>query len=170
MSQQKPKHWRVIYTKGRFEKSVKARISDQNIDVYLPLVKKLQQWSDRKKWVEIPLFPNYIFVRAEEPKFLEILRVPGVVRFIYNAGQPVVIRENQMADIMRLVEHAEMPDVEYDSMQVGSKVIIKSGPLKGMKGVLIQRRGKYKFSLEIDAIHANILVEIDLKLLTEHTK
>jgi len=167
MSQQKLKQWRVIYTKGRFEKSVKTRITDQDIEVYLPLVKKLQQWSDRKKWVEIPLFPNYIFVRSDESQLMDIVKVPGVVRILYNAGQPVVIRENQMADIMRLVEHTETPEVEYDSMQIGSKVIIKSGPLKGMNGILIQRRGKYKFSLGIDAINANILVEIDLKLVAE---
>jgi transcriptional antiterminator RfaH len=167
MSKLQDNPWRVIYTRGRFEKKVAAQLKERNIVIYLPLVKKLHQWSDRKKWIETPLFPNYLFLRADEIMLYEIVKIPGIVRSLYNAGIPVMISENRMKDIIRLVENSEHPEVEYDTMQIGSKVCIKSGPLRGMEGKLIQRKGKYKFSVELEAIHASVLIEIDLKHVVE---
>jgi len=41
--------WYAIYTRPRAEKQVAERLHEKGIHVYLPLQKKLRQWSDRKK-------------------------------------------------------------------------------------------------------------------------
>ena len=60
-----PTPWKVIYTASRQEKKVAVLLERFGIAYYLPLVKKLRLWSDRKKWVEMPLFNGYVFVKPE---------------------------------------------------------------------------------------------------------
>jgi transcriptional antiterminator RfaH len=57
------KNWYAVYTKSRAEKKLHAQLSDKSINSFLPLRKELKLWSDRKKWVEEPLLPSYLFVQ-----------------------------------------------------------------------------------------------------------
>lgn len=163
MCSEKLKPWRVLYTRSRFEKTVATTLQEQGVEVYLPLVRQLHQWSDRKHWVETPLFPNYIFLRAEDSVLFDLLKTKGVVKAVYHARKPVLVRESQMENIIRLIKFSEQIEVEYDAMSPGSKVSITSGPLKGIKGTLVERKGKNKFSFEVEAIKAAILIEVDVK-------
>ena len=58
--------WYAIFTKPRSEKKVLQRMIDHEIDAFLPLIKTVRQWSDRKKTLEVALIPSYIFVRMPE--------------------------------------------------------------------------------------------------------
>ena len=57
------KTWYALYTKSRNEKKAHSALVSSGIDSFLPLIKNLKQWSDRKKWVEEPLFRSYLFVQ-----------------------------------------------------------------------------------------------------------
>ena len=59
-------HWYAIYTRSRGEKVVAKLLKESGLEVYLPLQRKLRQWSDRKKWVEVPYINSYVFVRTSE--------------------------------------------------------------------------------------------------------
>ena len=67
--------WKVIYVASRQEKKVFDRLKKEGIAVFLPLTKKLRQWSDRKKWVEFPLFNGYLFVKPTSIQRDEILEI-----------------------------------------------------------------------------------------------
>ena len=58
--------WYAIYTKPRWEKKLAEKLEEKRIDHYLPMVKTLKLWSDRKKWVNEPLFKSYIFVHVTQ--------------------------------------------------------------------------------------------------------
>ena len=75
--------WNVLYTKSKTEKKVFERLSNLGIDVYCPCQRTLKKWSDRKKWVDEPVFKSYIFVKSpdSESQKLEILNTPGVLDF-----------------------------------------------------------------------------------------
>jgi transcriptional antiterminator RfaH len=60
------KKWHVLYSKPRNEKKVVERLSKNGFEVYCPLIKTLRQWSDRKKKVQIPMFPGYIFALTND--------------------------------------------------------------------------------------------------------
>ena len=64
-SQKDHKKWIAVYTKPRHEKTVENELLKKGFEVYLPILKERRKWSDRKKWVEFPLFRSYIFVRTE---------------------------------------------------------------------------------------------------------
>ena len=60
--------WIAVYTKSRHEKAVIKELENKNIEAYCPMFKERRQWSDRKRWVEFPLFRSYVFVKIELKK------------------------------------------------------------------------------------------------------
>ena len=46
-------NWYVLYTTSRAEKKVAQRLEEKGLEVFLPMIEELRQWSDRKKKVEI---------------------------------------------------------------------------------------------------------------------
>src|SRR2546426_5967467 len=55
--------WHAIYTCSRHEKSVSRQLREKQIDCFLPLYHSVRRWKDRRKELDLPLFPGY---RSEE--------------------------------------------------------------------------------------------------------
>ena len=151
------KAWHVIYTTPRAEKKVNERLIEAGIETYLPLVKTIRQWSDRKKKVEVPLFNSYIFVRSPEKQRFEILSVYGVVRYLYYLGKPAIIRQKEIDGIRRFLNQSEGYKI---SVEVGDKVQIASGVMEGVFGEVV-RIGKDKLVLQIEQLGMNLVAEVD---------
>jgi len=73
------KTWWGIYTASRQEKKVSVVLERLHLKHYLPVVKKLRLCNNRKKWLEIPLFNGYIFLRPKPAERHALLQIPGVV-------------------------------------------------------------------------------------------
>ena len=97
----------------------------------------MKQWSDRKKWVDEPVFKSYLFVKIpdSESQKLEILSTPGVVRFLYWLGQPAQVRQGEIDTIRSFL--GEYQSVESISFNAGLKLNVKQGVLKGSEGVVL---------------------------------
>lgn len=154
------KKWYAIYVKSRSEKKVSADLERINVEYYLPLNKVLKQWSDRKKWVEEPLFRCYIFVYIDQTEYYKVLQVFNVVKYIAFEGNAVAIPPQQIEAIRYYLN--ENPAEETDDVQweTGQKVEIISGSLSGLKGELIEIRGKHRLNIEIEAVGKSILIQI----------
>jgi transcription antitermination factor NusG len=85
--------WYAVQTKSRHEKSVVAKLAEKRIETFLPIIQDVRQWSDRKKSVQVPLFPSYAFVRIADilNSRVEILRTEGVIRIVSSGAQPVPV-------------------------------------------------------------------------------
>ncbi len=154
------KNWYALYCRSRAEKKTNELLTASGIESYLPLIRTLKQWSDRKKWVEEPLFRSYIFVRISPPEYYEVLNVPGVVRYIFFEGKAVAIPPQQIEAIRQfIVSGDELPDVDLD-LSTGSKVNIVAGPMKGINGELQEIMGKKKVRIEIDGLGQSIFLEL----------
>ena len=154
------KTWFAIYVKSRSEKKVAQAFEESNIDFYLPLIKQLKQWSDRKKWVEEPLFKSYVFVHIDEKQYYEVLQVPGVVRYITFEKKAVPIRPQQIEAIKYFLNEKEP---EFDNLQnweKGRQVEVILGSMTGLIGQLVDVKGKHKVSILIDAINRTLLIQI----------
>lgn len=144
------KKWYAVYTRSRTEKKVLFEMEQIGIQAYLPLITTLRQWSDRKKKVEVPLIPSYIFVKIYESEIQKVLSLPAAVRFIMFEGKKVAIPENQITAIQTMIE--KNPDITATNQHIkkGDNVRIASGPLNGLKGEVVEVDGKQKFVLRID--------------------
>ncbi|MEN8224113.1 MAG: UpxY family transcription antiterminator [Bacteroidota bacterium] len=154
------KIWYALYTRSRSEKQVSDLLDRAGFEVYLPLQKTLKQWSDRKKWVEEPLFRSYIFVHITPPEYYGVLNTPGAVRYVTFEGKAVPIPPQQIEAIRQFVDTGqELPDVELD-LEPGSRIDIIAGPMKGISGELMEIMGKKKVRIEIDGLGQSVLLEL----------
>lgn len=139
-------HWKVLYVGSRKEKSVAELLGREGIEYYLPLIKKMRQWSDRKKMVEMPLFNSYVFVRPTAMQRDKALQVPGVVKYLrYNDGDAQV-RENEIELIRTLISGGRDMSSFDDGQQfsAGEEIEVISGPMKGLQGLVMHNSsGQY---------------------------
>ena len=87
------KQWIVVRSKPRSEKVVYKELVSKNIEAYLPLLKERRKWSDRKKWVEFPLFSSYLFARIDIKNSIFVLQTQGV-NSIVKFGKQIAIVQN----------------------------------------------------------------------------
>lgn len=154
-------HWYVLTTKPKFEKKVNQGLNKVNIISYLPLQKRLRVWNDRKKWVETPLFPSYIFVKIDERERNDVFGVPGIVRYISQCGKASILKEEEMERIERLCSYLGEVEIERRKIQVGEEVQIISGHFRGMKGHVISSKGTSRFCISIPGLDSFATIEID---------
>ena len=76
-------HWFAIQTRSRHEKKANVELQEKGIESFLPLHAEKHKWSDRDRIVEVPLFPQYLFVRiaANSEERISVLRTNGRDRF-----------------------------------------------------------------------------------------
>jgi len=152
--------WHAIYTRPRHEKKIALGYQDKGIKYYLPLIKTLKQWSDRKKKVEEVLFKSYIFVYVSENEYYEALRIPGAVRYVTIEGKAVKLSEGQMDLIKNTVENKLEFDLSTEYFKKGKIINIKKGPLKGASGEIVSWSGKKKLLIRINEIGYSLLVQL----------
>jgi transcriptional antiterminator RfaH len=153
-------YWYAAYTKSRAEKKVLAELQRQGIDAYLPLQKKLRQWSDRRKWVEEPLIRCYIFVNIDMNDYYKVLNTRGVVNYITFEGKAVPIPDNQIEVLRKIVATEADVEVSADNFTPGDKVRVVSGPMHGLEGELVNFRGNRRVMVRIDHIGQQLLISI----------
>lgn len=156
--------WSVVYTYPQAERKIAAALVGKCIDTYLPLAKEVRQWSDRKKKVVVPIFPNYVFVHLRAADRYKVLSVPGVTRFISIGGHPVVIPEKEMNSIRMLTESDNIL-VKEEYYHVGDRVRVSSGPFVGLQGMLIEKNGSKRFYVRFDSIEQAVSIAVEAKLL-----
>jgi transcriptional antiterminator NusG len=154
--------WYALYTRSRHEKKLLTELTDRSLDVFLPMREVLSRWKDRKKRIWLPLFPGYIFVRqvdTPENRF-RVLNMPGAVRFVGHEGHAERIPDEQIDAVRRFLETKIAVD-PYPYIHMGQRVEIIAGSLKGIQGVLIQKKNRFRFVLQVDLIRQAVSIEID---------
>jgi len=152
--------WYAAYTKPRAEKQTYERLLENSIEAYLPLKKTLRQWSDRKKLIEVPLLPSYIFVKTSPKFFPLVYSTYGIVRFISFEGQPVSIPERQINILRLLIDSDTEVEVTTENFAKGDNVKVISGALAGITGELIQTGSNSRFIIRIDKLDQNLILKI----------
>jgi len=154
------KHWYAVYVRSRNEKKVYELIKEKDIETYLPLIKTIRQWSDRKKMVEVPLFNSYVFVKILPANFYQVLAVDGAVKFIKFEGKPAHIPDEQIESLKLLLHSGEKFEVSIEEFETGEMVEVINGPLTGFKGILVRYKNKNRALLHIDSINQTLIINI----------
>ncbi len=163
MDYQRIYNWYAIYTKSRSEKLVFDRLLEQNIEAFLPLQKKLRQWSDRKKWVEVPYINSYVFVKVSEKEYYDVLNTQGAVRYITFEGKAASIPEWQIEAMKKVISSDQAFYFSNQYFRKGDKINIDVGTLAGYTGEVVHNsEGKKKVLIRIDQIGYSLVVEMDI--------
>ena len=160
------KKWFAFYTKSRHEKSVSNTLNSNGFEVYLPLLRERKKWSDRKKWVEYPLFKSYIFIKIEPKDSIFALKTPGIVRMIKFGNNPSPIPNQIILSLKLMIEGGYNPQ-PTDYFLKGDSVIIKAGPLKGLEGEIIRVHNEDRFIMHVHTIQHSISIKVDRAYLSK---
>jgi len=160
-------HWCAVYVNSRSEKKVAESLLQKHLEAYVPLVKTMRQWSDRKKLVELPLLNGYVFVKILPAQMDMVLQTRGVVAFVKSEGKVAVVREVEIARLRQLVELGYQMEVVgvNRNYRAGDKVKITSGALRGMEGVVHNQQGSKVIEILIESIGQCIRVKLPQDIL-----
>jgi transcription antitermination factor NusG len=153
--------WLIVYTYPKAERKVRNTITQLGIESFLPLMKVIRQWSDRKKKLEVPLFPNYVFVKIDPNKRFELLKIHGLVRFVTFDGRPAEITDDKIDSMKRIVSGDSAIRMEqFDNCQIGSKMRIVHGHFSGIEGYLLREYGNNRFVIQVDILKKAVSIDI----------
>ncbi len=151
--------WYAAYTHPRHEKRVAQQMEGNRIQCFLPVYKSVRRWKDRRKQLELPLFPGYVFVRIALRDRLQVLQLPGVVHLVSFNGKPAVLADSEIESLRGLTQNYGVEPHPY--LKAGRRVRVHSGPMAGVEGILVRRKEKFRVVLSIHLIQRSVAVEVD---------
>ena len=152
--------WYALYTRSRHEKQVAAQLQGRDIEIFLPLYTSVRHWKDRRVSLELPLFPGYIFVHASFQHRVDVLSVPGAVRFVAFNGRPAALPESDLRRLRAGLDQGVRAQ-PHPYLKVGRRVRVRNGPLAGTEGILLRKKNQFRLIVSIDLIQRSVAVEID---------
>jgi transcription antitermination factor NusG len=160
------RRWYAIYTRPRWEKKLADRLEEKRIEHYLPLVKTLKRWSDRKKWVQEPLFKSYLFVHVNVKEYQHAIQTPGAVKYVSFEKKAVPIPPVQIEAIKTFIESGEELLPDSPEMKIGDRVRVTRGSLSGLEGTLVEFHNKHRVRIMIEGIHQSLHLKVPRSLLS----
>ena len=127
----------------------------------LPTVKRLSQWKDRKKEIEVPLFSGYCFLRFSIQERLPVLKISGVVQIVGGGSHPEPIPDEEIEALKMLMTNV-LPYDFHPYLHEGMAVEVIRGPLKGVHGILLRKEKCHRLVLGVRLIQQAATVAIDV--------
>lgn len=152
--------WYAAYTHARHEKKVAQQLEERRIDHFLPVYRSIRRWKDRRKELDLVLFPGYVFVRLSSGERLRVLQLPGVVRFVSFNGQPAALPGTEIEALRNGLAQGIRAE-HHPYLTVGRRVKVTHGPMAGAAGILLRTKNNCRIVISIDAIMRSIAVEIN---------
>ncbi len=157
-------NWFALRVRPKHEKVVAGNLSKLGFDEYVPLQRVRRLWSDRVKVLDAPLFPGYIFCRFTYPDRLRVLNSPGVESIVGFGKTDVPVEDSEIAAVRTLVASGK-PLAHLPFLRIGQSVLIESGPLAGVRGVVLRDESAWRVVVSVEALDRSIAVEVDREVL-----
>lgn len=153
--------WYLIYTRPKHEKKVAQQLKEKNILFFLPLVKTLRQWHDRKKLLEMPVFPSYVFVYLEQAEdFYKGLDSEGVLCYVRFGKEIARVRPDIVSNLILIVKSDDTVEAIDEFFKPGQKVLICQGALAGLTCEVVEHFNKQKILVRVDILNRNVLTSL----------
>ena len=152
--------WAAVYTRHQHEKTVAEMLTMKGFEVFLPLYESMRRWKDRRKLLNLPLFPGYVFLRGAQARRLPILTTPGVHMILCQGDNLAAIPEEEIQTIRRTLEGNYFVE-PHPFLHCGERVRVKRGALCGIEGILVRKKNEFRLVLSVAMVAQSVAVEID---------
>lgn len=155
--------WYVLYVRSCQEKKVHNLLEENQLESFLPMIKTIRQWSDRKKTILKPLFPSYVFVRIRTAKdFGKALSVEGACAYIRFGAEYARVKEEEILKIKLFLNSDEISNIKTcnQSLKIGETKKINYGSLSGLECEVLNVNNINKVIVRIDSLQQNITAVI----------
>jgi transcription antitermination factor NusG len=158
--------WYALNVRYQHEARVNEHLRRKGLRTFLPYFSRRSKRLDRKKILQLPIFPCYLFVCCQMSKgnYIDIVSTNGVIKLLGNGFNNLsTIPYEEISSISKLVEHQEQLLLHtLDYIHEGDNVKIATGPLAGVVGTLVEKKAKKsRLSVSIRLINGSLLVEVD---------
>lgn len=161
--------WYALQIRQRGRELCEQMLSNAGYEYFSPCARVERQWSDRKKIAHLPLFPGYIFCRLDPNKRLPVLKLPAVIGIV-SAGKRLLEVDSVELEAIRTAVASKLPVESVPYLLPGEKVMISSGPLRGVLGVLERVKKQPRLLLSVTMLNRSISVEVDMSQVMPLTK
>ena len=152
--------WYALQVWSRKESYVSGHLQGLGYECFLPTYKCQRKWSDRIKEFEQPLFPGYLFCRFEFENRRPLVMSPGVVQIVGTGRTPLPVADTEIQRIQMAVA-SEAPRQPWPYIEVGERVRVTYGSLRGLEGVVINLKGSHRVVLSVTLLQRSVAVEVD---------
>lgn len=156
--------WYAAYTPPKSEKKAALMLDRIGVDYFLPIIDEVRQWSDRKKTVSVPLFPNYIFIHTAPRRRFDALQLREIIRYVSMEGAPCLIEDEVIEAIRSFIQEGYSVKREVD-IPIGTPVEIIAGHMAGYQGILTRVHNSHRLIIELEALRQSISVEMPREML-----
>jgi transcription antitermination factor NusG len=153
--------WYAAYTKHQHEKSAASLLEKKGFEILLPLYRTTHRWKDRVQPVALPVFPCYVFIRANLARKLAILQTPGIFWLLGNSGNAAVVPDADIEAIRKIMTSAAAYE-PHPYLKSGDRVRVIDGAIAGVEGILTRVKNRYRVVLSVDLLRQALAVEVDI--------
>lgn len=127
--------WYAVHTKPNAEYRAARLLQEKELEVFFP---EVRSWKPRRGYRTEPLFPGYLFVRAdwENVPLAAVTWTPGVRRVVGFGGRPAVVPDEVIGFIRDRLERLEARGgLRPHMLKPGQRVRFVAGPFQGLEAV-----------------------------------
>ena len=155
--------WRALTVRSRHEKLVAQGLRGRGLEEFLPLHASQRTWSDRKKVIDMPLFPGYVFCRFADVDRLRVVSTAGVTSVVGFGGTDALVEEHEIEGVRRMLASG-LPVEPWPYVQAGHIVEIHAGPLTGMRGEVVREKGLWRLIVNVNLLRRSVATEISREM------
>jgi transcription elongation factor/antiterminator RfaH len=157
--------WYVLQCWVRKERAIATQLEVQGFECFVPKYKSIRLWSDRKKEVEQPLFPGYVFCRFDYSQRRPVTVAPGVLQVVGCGRKPTPVEDHEV-EALQVAAAAGVSSQPWPYLEVGERVRIHTGRLAGLEGILINFKANHRIVLSVTLLQRSVALEVDLDWVT----
>jgi transcription antitermination factor NusG len=157
--------WYALQVRSRKESYVASHLLGQGFECLLPTYKSIRQWSDRKKELEQPLFPGYLFCRFDFQYRRPLITIPGVLQILGNGRVAIPVSDDEI-NALRLAVSSGMAKQPWPYLEVGQRVRVNYGTLSGLEGILVNVKGNHRVVLSVTLLQRSVAMEVETSWLS----
>lgn len=150
--------WYVARVKSRREKILADFLFRRGIGYYLPMVRKRQTSVKRVRYSLAPVFSGYVFIKTHQDNRIDILRSNHASHLIGVVDPDTFLHELKQ---IHCAFSLNRPVYPVDFLNVGRRVRVKKGPMKGVEGIIVRKDKKFRLVLSVTQILQSLSIEID---------
>jgi transcriptional antiterminator RfaH len=161
--------WYVIYTRPKHEKKVALKLEERKLTYLLPQTKVLRTWHDRKKIIEVPLFPSYLFISLDKIEdYYDGLECEGVLSFVKFGKEVARVKEETVDSLRLLMNDGKNIEVSEEKFNPGQKFMIRQGAFTGLMCELIEHKNAKRVLVRINLLNRSVLADLTFDLLAPY--
>ncbi len=151
-------HWWAVYTLSRREKDFMRRILPHQVPFFCPIIGVSKRSpKGRVRTTFTPLFANYVFINATEEERVQAFKTNCISRCLEVDDEERLVFD--LAQISQLMTSKQ--ELRFESkLEPGTLVRIKSGPMEGIEGVVVQSRSEARLLVTVNYLQQGTSLEI----------